>query len=187
MFLFIGAIFSFILVLPFTAEHEGRSCGNVDELQLDRKILDGQIKKLTVYPTRMVAFDRTGNCGFEASVDNQLTRQNILEDARQVVDGHVRVEEIKEEAEPAPSLAFPLGFGVLMVAHLGTMFLMMALMPLYIILAVKNERLDQTMRIVWVVLTCTFGMLANPVYWYLHVWRSGVKPSPALENSGGTI
>ena len=184
MFLFIGSIFSFILLLPYTAEHETQNCGNVNELQLDRKILNGQIKKLTVYPNRMVAFDRIGNCEFEVAIDNQATRQNILDDARQVINGHVRVEEIKEEPEPDVPLAFPVGFGVLMVAHLGTMFLMMALMPLYIIFAVKNERLDQTMRIVWVVLACTFGMLANPVYWYLYIWRSTRKPSPELEHGG---
>ena len=187
MFLFMGTIFLFIVLLPFRAEHEARNCGNVDELQLDRKILNGEIKKLIVYPTRMVAFDRIGDCQFDVGIENQVSRQNILDDARQVVSGHVRVEEIKEEAEAAPPFAFPLGFGLLMVAHLGTMFLIMALMPLYIIFAVKNEGLDQTMRIVWVVLACTFGMLANPVYWYLYVWRSPVKPFPALENSSGSI
>lgn len=179
MFLFVGSIFAMFLLLPFAAEHEVRNCGNVDALQLDRKILNGEIKKLIVYPARMVAVDRIGDCQFDVSIDNQASRQNILDDARQVVNGHVRVEEIKQEAEPAPPLAFPLGFGLLMVAHMGTMFLMMALMPLYIILAVKNERLDQTMRIVWVVLSCTVGVLADPVYWYQHVWRS---PPVQIEN-----
>ena len=185
MFLFIGSILSMFLFLPFAAEHDTRKCGTVDELQLDRKILNGQIKKLTVYPRHMVAFDRIGNCEFDVSIDNQLTRQNILDDARQTVNGNVRVEEIKEETEPAPPLAFPVGFAVLMVAHLGTGLIMMALMPLYIILAVKNERLDQTMRIVWVVLACTFGMLANPVYWYQHIWRA--SPPLAAEQTGESI
>jgi hypothetical protein len=81
MVLFVGSIFSMFLLIPFANEHEVRTCGNVDELQLDRKILDGQIKKLTVYPTRMVAFDRIGNCEFDVSVDNEVTRQNILDDA----------------------------------------------------------------------------------------------------------
>ena len=58
------------------------------------------------------------------------------------------------------------------VLHLFTILMMFALMPFYIILAIKNERFDQTMRIVWVVLACTMGMLADPVYWYLYVWRT---------------
>jgi len=187
MFLFVGAFFSFFLLIPFVTDHEARNCGNVDELQLDRKILNGEIKKLIVYPTRMVAFDRIGDCQFDVSIENQVSRQSILDDARQVMNGHVRVEEIKEEAEPEPPFALPAGFAIFMIAHMGTIFLTMALMPLYIIFAVKNEHLDQTMRIVWVVLACTFGMLANPVYWYLYVWRSPVKPFPALENSSGSI
>ena len=56
-------------------------------------------------------------------------------------------------------------------AHMLTILLMMALLPVYIILAVKDERHDQTMRIVWVVLFCTVNMFAMPVYWYLYVWR----------------
>jgi hypothetical protein len=72
-----------------------------------------------------------------------------------------------------------------MVAHLGTMFLMMALMPLYIIFAVKNEGLDQTMRIVWVVLACTVGVFADPVYWYQHIWRT--PPIPTANQSSGSV
>jgi uncharacterized membrane protein YqjE len=80
------------------------------------------------------------------------------------------IEENTSKATPEP-LFVPLGFGMLMVFHLFTMLLMMCLMPLYIILAVKNDRLDQTMRIVWVVLACTVGMFADIVYWYLYIWR----------------
>jgi hypothetical protein len=62
---------------------------------------------------------------------------------------------------------------------------MFVLMPLYIILAIKNERLDQTMRIVWVVLACTVGMFADPVYWYLYVWRTpaAIPPPPTQVTS----
>jgi hypothetical protein len=63
------------------------------------------------------------------------------------------------------------------------------LMPLYIILAVKNESLDQTMRIVWIVLFATMGVAVNPVYWYLYVWRQppaasvtdNVTPTPSTD------
>jgi len=64
--------------------------------------------------------------------------------------------------------------------------IMMALLPLYIILAVKNKGLDETTRIVWVVLLATMGMLVNPVYWYLYVWKkrpasAQVAPSPSVD------
>jgi len=59
-----------------------------------------------------------------------------------------------------------------MVLHLGTILLMMAQMPFYIVLAVKNDRLDQTKKIIWVVLFAVVAMFATPVYWYLHIWRA---------------
>jgi hypothetical protein len=55
--------------------------------------------------------------------------------------------------------------------HMGTMLLGFVLMPLYILLAVKDESHDQTMKIVWIVLMATTGILVMPVYWYLYVWR----------------
>jgi hypothetical protein len=95
-----------------------------------------------------------------------------VNDARELVEGRPRVDVIDENtSEPEAPFLAPLGFGVLMIAHMLTIFLTMALMPFYIILAVKNDRLEQTMRIVWVVLACTVGMFANIVYWYLYIWR----------------
>jgi Ca2+/Na+ antiporter len=74
-------------------------------------------------------------------------------------------------SEPGFSRLFPFGIAFIFGAHFLTIILIMGLMPLYIILAVKDERHDQTMRIVWVVLFCTMGMFAIPVYWYLYIWR----------------
>jgi hypothetical protein len=174
MFLFMGSIFSMFLFLPFAANRSEASCGRLDVLQIDRKIRDGQIKELIVRSEEIIAKDRIGTCSYQVTVIDSTTRQEILNDAREVVNGHQRVEKIDEESsQPTDAPLFvPIGFGVLMVAHLSTMLLMMGLLPLYIILAVKNDGLDQTMRIVWVVLACTVGMFANPVYWYLNVWRT---------------
>jgi hypothetical protein len=58
----------------------------------------------------------------------------------------------------------------------------MGLIPFYIVLVVKSDRLDETMRIVWVVLICMLGMFAMPVYWYLYVWRNG-PPAGSVEIS----
>jgi hypothetical protein len=176
--IFMVGMFSMFLFLPFAATSSSRSCGNVDLLQLDRKIKDGEIKQLTVRQSEIVAIDRVGDCEFTVTVSNKSTRDEILNEAREVVNGKPRVEKIEEgsteNAEVSPFI--PAGFVALFALHMLSILLMMALMPIYIILAVKNESLDQTMRIVWVVLLATMGMLVNPVYWYLYVWK---KP-PAL-------
>jgi hypothetical protein len=177
-------MFSMVLFLP-RAERAKASCGRLDVLQLDRKIKAGQIKELTIRSDEIVARDRIGTCTYLTTVTEETTRQEILTGAREIVDGRPRVEVIAENAsEPAPPFFAPLGFGALMLAHMLTIFLTMALMPFYIILAVKNERLDETMRIVWVILACTVGMFANPVYWYLYIWRT---PKPPPTASPGTL
>jgi hypothetical protein len=66
---------------------------------------------------------------------------------------------------------FLIGFAGIFLLHLTTIFLSLGLMVYYIMHAVKSVHLDQTMRIVWVLLLCMMGMLAQPVYWYLYIWR----------------
>lgn len=176
MVLFMGSIFSMFLFLPFAENRSKSSCGGLDVLQLDRKIRDGQIKELAINSSKITARDRIGTCEYETYISDDATRQEIIADAKELVNGKPRVEVISENASEREDVPFffPLGFGVLMAAHLLTMLILMGLLPLYIILAVKNERLDQTMRIVWIVLACTVGIFANGVYWYLYIWR---KPS----------
>lgn len=180
MGIFMVGMFSMFLFLPFAEKSSSRNCGNVDLLQLERKIKNGEIKQLTVRPREIVAWDRVGNCEFTITVTNESTRQEILADAREVVNGQPRVEKIEEEsadrAEVSPFV--PAGFFAFFALHMLTILLTLGLMPLYIILAVKNESLDQTMRIVWVVLMCTMGMVVNPVYWYLYVWKKRPTPAP---------
>lgn len=190
--LFIVFAFSMMLTLPFVDKRSGRNCGNVDLLQLDRKIKHGEIKKLTIKPSTIVATDRTGECQFDITVTNQATREEILRQAREVVDGRPRVEEIREETadeSEAPALAV-VGFVGVFIIHMVSIFLSIVLMPLYIVLAVKNETFDQTMRIVWVVLLCTMGILVNPAYWYLYIWRKRPDVSSKGDNaqpSGGDV
>ena len=172
--LFIGSIFSMFLLIPFASESRSKpGCGDLDLIQLDRKIRAGQIKQLTVHEDEILALDNAGECEYRVSVNNESTRKEILTLAREPVDGRPRVATVQEETSRSPvSPLFPVGFVVLFAAHFLTILLMTALMPLYIILAVKDERHDQTMRIIWVVLFCTIGMFAMPVYWYLYIWRS---------------
>ena len=179
MLLFFVGIFSMMMILPFAAERDSsRNCGDTDLLQLDQKIKDGRIKQLTLRQNEIVALDGLGNCEYRVYASNQSSREVILKDAREIVNGRPRVEKIEEAtSEPEVSLAFPAGIMLLFGAHFLTIILMMCLMPLYIILAVKNEQLDQTMRIVWVVLSCTVGMFTYPVYWYLYIWRKQLTTS----------
>jgi len=173
MCLFVLTIFSMFIFLPFAENRSGRRCGDIDLLQLDQKIKDGEIKQLTVRPGEIVATAREGNCEFDISASNRSTREQILNDAREIVNDHPRVEIVEEEtSQQRVSPMFPIGMIILFSAHIVTMFLIMGLMPLYIILAVKSDRLDQSARIIWVVLMCMLGMFAMPVYWYLYIWRA---------------
>lgn len=192
MGLFFVMIFSAFLLMPFAEDRSKASCGSLDLLQLERKILNGELKQLTVRPDEIVAIDRTGNCEYHTAVTNESTRAEILSEARDVdANGEPHVARIEEEPAQPVSPAFPIGIVIFFGIHMLTILLIMGLMPLYIILVVKSDRLDQTMRIIWVVLICMVGMFAMPVYWYLNIWRdppvtpasgsamSADEPSPA--------
>jgi hypothetical protein len=181
MGLFVITIFSAFLLIPFADDRSGRNYESIDLIQLERKILNGEIKELTLRPDEIVAKDRVGNREYHTQVSNESSRAEILRQAREIgANGQPHVIKIEEESARPPSPALPFGVFMLFGAHMLTMVLIMLLMPLYIILAVKNDRLDQTTKIVWVVLTCTVGIFADPVYWYLYIWRAApVQPAAA--------
>jgi ATP-dependent Zn protease len=182
-------MFSMFLFLPFAEkqQHKSRNCGNVDLLQLEHKIKNGDIQQLTVKPSEIVSVDSVGNCEFSVTVTNQSTKDEIVKEAREVVNGQPRVAKIEEVSTDNEKVSpfVPLGFVGFFAIHMLSIVLMMALMPLYIILAVKNEYLDQNMKIVWVVLLATMGILVNPVYWYLYVWKNRPKLSIAQASAVG--
>ena len=180
--LFVFIVFSFAMLMPLVSGRSGRSCGSLDALQLDRKIKNGEIEQLTVRPGEILARERGRDCQHEVSVTNQSTREELLKAARELdANGRPRVASVIEEDTDADlSPAIPIGFIGLFAAHMFTILLSFALMPLYIVLAVQDERHDQTMKIVWVVLICTMGIFANPVYWYLYVWR---PPAVTMSNA----
>jgi hypothetical protein len=146
----------------------------VDLLQLDHKIENGDIKELTLKPREIIAVDRIGDCQFTVTVTNRSTRDEIVSKAREVVNGKPRVAKIEDKSNQKEEVSpfLPLGFVGFFAVHMISVVIMMALLPLYIVLAVKNKGLDETMKIVWVVLLATLGMLVNPVYWYLYVWKN---------------
>ncbi len=63
------------------------------------------------------------------------------------------------------------GFVIFFVVHMVTILLSLALTVFYIVHVVKNTKLDSNMRIMWIVLFFFGGMIAQPVYWYLQVWK----------------
>jgi len=182
MALFFLTIFSLFLLLPFGEARSNPRSENIDLIQLDRKIRNGELKQLIVKPDEIVTMDRVGNREYHTEVRNESTRAEILREAREV-DGSCqpRVANIEEETGRPTSPFFPIGIVALFGAHLFTIFLIMGLMPFYIILAVKSDRVDQTMKIIWAVLICMVGMFAMPVFWYLYVWRE-----PPVSPVGGS-
>jgi hypothetical protein len=173
MLLFMFSIFSFMLLIPFAQERSTGHCGDLDLIQLSQKIQNGELEQLTVRRDEIVATDRVGNCEYHTSVTSERTRAEILRQAREPdANSRPRVPRVEEDtSSPRLPLAFPIGFVALFAAHMFTILLIMGLMPLYIILAVKSDRLDQTTRIIWIILLCMMSMFAMPVYWYLYIWR----------------
>lgn len=67
-------------------------------------------------------------------------------------------------------------FQVLMAAHIGTMFIMMALLTFYIVHVFKNPALAGDKRTLWAVVLFFGNVIAMPAYWFLYVWRQPVSP-----------
>ncbi len=171
--LFVSTVFSGAMIV-FNAEDSTPRRGTfIDLIQLEKKIQAGEIKELRISSSDFEAVDRSGSI-FYTHVTNKSTREELIGQARAPgADGLPRVSKIDENAaRPEENFALPFAFFVLMGFHLMTMLLVFLMMPVYIILPLKNERLDQNMRIVWVILACTIGVFSDVVYWYLHVWRT---------------
>jgi hypothetical protein len=188
MGLFFIVVFGLMFFSVLLSENRpGQSSENIDLIQLDRKIKNSELKQLTMKPSEIVALDRVSEREYHTWVTNESTRAEILKEARQLnANGQPRVPRVEEETgKPSVSPLFPIGIVVLFCAHMFTILLSIALLPLYIILAVKSSALDQTMRIVWIILICMMGMFAMPVYWYLYIWR-GAPPTTAVPTSSNT-
>jgi hypothetical protein len=177
MGLFMVAIFGGFFFSALMSQQSERQRSTLDLIQLERKIQNSEIVELKVSATEIEAIDRNGR-HFETDVSNESTREEIIRLAREFDSNHnPRVSKIvQNSSEPRINRAIPFGFAVFIMMHMGTILLMFVLMPLYILLAVKDESHDQTMKIVWIVLMATTGILVMPVYWYLYIWR---KPPSA--------
>src|SRR5205814_6130081 len=133
-------IFSGILFGAILSERAGPGRTNLDLIQLEKKIQSGEIKELRIRASEIEAIDRDGR-SFVAYVNNRSTRDEIIRQAQQLdSNNHPRVSKIDENSSEGPvSPIFPIGIGLFFLCHMLTILLMFVLMPLYIILAVKDE------------------------------------------------
>jgi hypothetical protein len=76
------------------------------------------------------------------------------------------------------SILFPVGFMAIAVIHMLTIMGSLAMTVFYIIRVFKTEQLDQNMKIMWTLLLFFMGVMVQPVFWYLYIWRE----APAIEN-----
>jgi hypothetical protein len=85
---------------------------------------------------------------------------------------------------PAGSVS-PIGFPVaLIVGHLATMLISVALLAFYIVHLFRNARIDGNMKAVWAIVIFMGGQLAMPVYWYLYIWRDAAPDSVVTASAG---
>jgi len=164
-----GAAFFFLQETRSTSNRE-----DIDLIQLEQKIKNGEISELTIKPGEIVACDRGCQCEYHTNITNRMTRVEIIRQAREVDEnGAPRVAKITEQtAQPPFSPAIPIGVAVLFGGQMLTALLTLGLLVLFIFLAMNNQRLDQTTRIVWIILICLLSHYTMPIYWFIYIWRN---------------
>jgi hypothetical protein len=68
---------------------------------------------------------------------------------------------------------------VLLILHLLTMVLILALTVFYIVDIFRNERVDKDKKVLWAVVIFMANAFAMPVYWYLYFWKQPSLASPS--------
>jgi cell division protease FtsH len=94
-----GALLLYKLVNP-----TGKNSTSIDLVQLDQKIHNQELKQLTVKQTETVATDKTGT-NFVVQLTNEHAKNDILKEAREVVNGKPLVEKVEEE--PSSNYLWP--------------------------------------------------------------------------------
>jgi hypothetical protein len=70
-----------------------------------------------------------------------------------------------------PPAAFPLIFLVIFAVHMLTVFVTLGTKIFYIVNVFKNPKVEKDKQLMWVLLLVLAGLFAEPVYWYLNIWR----------------
>ncbi len=69
-----------------------------------------------------------------------------------------------------------IGFILLIALHVFVVFLTLGLTVFYIIHALKNDKLDQNLRIIWVLLIFFGAILTMPAYYFMNIWKEPLAP-----------
>jgi len=137
MGLFMVLIFSGILFGALLNQRAGPERTDLDLIQLEKKIHNGEITELRIKADEIEAIDRDGR-SFVTTVNNRSTRDEIIRQGKELDSNkYQRVSKIEENSSQGPvNPIFPIGLVIFFLCHLLTILLMIVLMPLYIILAV---------------------------------------------------
>ena len=83
----------------------------------------------------------------------------------------------------------PPAMAVILILHLLTMVLILALTVFYIVDIFRNERVDKDKKVLWAVVIFMANAFAMPIYWYLYFWKEpslASSPAPGQLNSANT-
>jgi cell division protease FtsH len=108
----LGALLIYKLVNPGS-----KNTQNVDLVQLEDKINKGELKSLIVRATETVAVDRVSNIEYHVQLSNEHTKAEILSEARGIVNGKSRVDNVQDEPSSSywlPALYYLLPFALLL-------------------------------------------------------------------------
>jgi cell division protease FtsH len=88
-----GALLIYKLVNPGSKNTE-----NIDLVQLDKRIVDGQVKQLTIKQNEAVAIDRDTGKEYHVQLTNETAKNDLLKEGRELVNGKSRVDKVEDEA-----------------------------------------------------------------------------------------
>jgi hypothetical protein len=89
---------------------------------------------------------------------------------------------IPDQRGGEPPNGFLFALPIFFILHFLTIMGSLGMTIYYIFNIFRNERLEQNYKIMWTILMFFAGMLAQPVYWYLYIWRDAPFATTA---SGG--
>jgi hypothetical protein len=98
------------------------------------------------------------------------------------------VESVEGDRESgAMPVIATMGIVGVFALHTFTIFLSIGLTIFYIIHAIKNEALKSDAKAIWAVLFFMAGMVAQPIYWYMQIWKDpGAAAPPSNRTEWGT-
>jgi cell division protease FtsH len=88
-----GALLIYKLVNPGS-----KNTQNIDLTQLDQKIMNNELKQLTIKATETVAIDRNSGMEYHVQLTNETAKNDLLKKATETVNGKSRVDKVDDES-----------------------------------------------------------------------------------------